>query len=139
MKPCTSFDVLGMDSGENKVFGNTDIPVRHFNVYIASAIEKLKSQFPEEYTKYHAAYAAVSGDAELARQVYLINPFNYIGTDEKSKQAQYYRIRVGASDADTAFSVSLTLACLLPAAGFQTYWRYGGEGRRAGSESAYFY
>lgn len=113
MKPCTSFDVLGMDSGENKVFGNADIPVRHFNAYIASAIEKLKDRFPEEYTKYHAAYAAIYGDEELARQVYLINPFNYIGTDEKSKQAQHYRIRVGANDADTAFSVSLTLACLL--------------------------
>lgn len=126
MKPCTSFDVLGMNSGENKVFGNKDIPMRHFNRYIAGAIEELKDQFPEEYAKYYAGYAAVSGNQELDRQIYLINPFNYIGTEEKSTQAQYYRIRVGASDADTSFSVSMTLACLLAGAGkdvdYQLVW-----------------
>lgn len=117
MKPCTSFDVLGMDSGENKVFGNAEIAMRHFNSYIAPAIERLKDQFPEEYVKYHDAYAAVSGNEELDKQKYLINPFNYIGTGEKSMQAQHYRIRVGAGDADTSFSVSMTLACLLAEAG----------------------
>lgn len=117
MKPCTSFDVLGMDSGENKVFGNADIPMRHFNSYIGAAIERLKEQFPEEYAKYYAGYAEVIGNEELNRQKYLINPFSYIGTKEQSTQAQYYRIRVGASDADTSFSVSMTLACLLAGAG----------------------
>lgn len=126
MKPCTSFDVLGMDSGENKVFGNADIPMRHFNSYIAAALEKLKERFPQEYGKYHASYAQAVGNEELDRQIYLINPFHYIGTAEKSTQAQYYRIRVGASDADTSFSVSMTLACLLAAAGkdvdYQLVW-----------------
>lgn len=117
MKPCTSFDVLEMNSGENKVFGNSEIPMRHFNSYIAADIEKLKEQFPEEYAQYYGAYAEVCGNEELNRQIYLINPFNYIGTEEKSTQAQYYRIRVGASDADTSFSVSMTLACLLAGAG----------------------
>lgn len=126
MKPCTSFDVLGMDSGENKVFGNADIPMRHFNSYIAAALEKLKERFPQEYGKYHASYAQAVGNEELDRQIYLINPFHYIGTAEKSTQAQYYQIRVGASDADTSFSVSMTLACLLAAAGkdvdYQLVW-----------------
>lgn len=117
MKPCTSFDVLEMNSGENKVFGNPEIPMRHFNSYIAADIEKLKEQFPEEYAEYYDAYAAVLGNEELNRQIYLINPFSYIGTGEKSTQAQYYRIRVGASDADTSFSVSMTLACLLAGTG----------------------
>lgn len=117
MKPCTSFDVLAMNSGENKVFGNAEIPMRHFNAYIAPALESLKEQFPEEYAQYYAGYAAVAGNKELDRQKYLINPFSYIGTEEKSTQAQHYRIRVGASDADTSFSVSMTLACLLANAG----------------------
>lgn len=117
MKPCTSFDVLGMDSGENKVFGNAEIPMRHFNEYIGAAIDRLKTKFPKEYETYYAGYAAVVGNEELDRQKYLINPFSYIGTEEKSTQAQYYRIRVGAGDADTAFSVSMTLACLLSEAG----------------------
>lgn len=123
MKPCTSFDVLGMDSGENKVFGNEDLPMRHFNPYIAGAIEKLKDRFPEEYAAYYAGYADVIGNEELDRQKYLINPFNYIGTEEKSTQAEYYRIRVGANDADTSFSVSMTLACLLAGAGKNVDYR----------------
>lgn len=123
MKPCTSFDVLGMDSGENKVFGNADIPMRHFNAYIAAALEKLKDRFPEEYEKYYAEYAAVLESEELERQKYLINPFHFIGAGEKSTQAQYYRIRVGASDADTSFSVSMTLACLLAGAGKNVDYR----------------
>lgn len=126
MKPCTSFDVLGMNSGENKVFGNADIPMRHFNSYIAKAIEGLKEEFPEEYARYYEGYAAVLGNEEMKRQIYLINPFHYIGTEEKSTQAQYYRIRVGASDADTSFSVSMTLACMLAGAGknvdYQLVW-----------------
>lgn len=126
MKPCTSFDVLGMNSGENKVYGNADIPMRHFNSYIASAIDQLKEQFPEEYEKYYEGYAQVSGNEELARQIYLINPFSYIGTEERCTQAEYYRIRVGACDADTSFTVSMTLTCLLAGAGknvdYQLVW-----------------
>ncbi|MCM1124493.1 MAG: hypothetical protein NC416_18110 [Eubacterium sp.] len=126
MKPCTSFDILGMDSGENKVFGNTDIPMRHFNSDIAAAIEELKDRFPEEYAKYYVGYAEVAGNDELARQMYLINPFHFIGTEEKSVQAAHYRIRVGARDADTSFTVSMTLACLLAGAGknvdYQLVW-----------------
>lgn len=117
MKPCTSFDVLGMNSGENKVFGNAEIPMRHFNTYIAGEIEQLKDRFPEEYIKYYTGYAEALGNEELARQIYLINPLHYIGTKEKSVQAQHYRIRVGARDADTSFSVSMTLACMLAGAG----------------------
>ncbi|MDE7186066.1 MAG: hypothetical protein K2O13_00930, partial [Lachnospiraceae bacterium] len=126
MKPCTSFDVLGMDSGENKVFGNADIPMRHFNSYIAAAMESLKEEFPEEYAKYHEGYAMVSGNEELAAQIDLINPFHYIKPEGQGTQAKYYRIRVGARDADTSFSVSMTLACLLAGTGkdvdYQFVW-----------------
>ncbi|MCD8301318.1 MAG: hypothetical protein LUC41_09180 [Clostridiales bacterium] len=113
MKPCTAFDILSCQSGENKVYGTPDEPVAHFNDMIAGMIADLKDDFPEEYEKYYKAYAVAVDDPELERQKYLINPFNYIGTDEESDQAKYYRIRVGASDADTSFSVSMTLALLL--------------------------
>lgn len=126
MKPCTSFDVLEKNSGENKVFGTSDQPSMHFNKEIAKAISELKEQFPEEYDRYYTEYAAVEKDEELARRIYLINPMNYIGTDEKSDTAGYCRIRVGASDADTAFTVSMTLALKLAAAGiridYQLVW-----------------
>ncbi len=42
---------------------------------------------------------------------------NYIGTAEVCDQAKQYRIRVGASDADTSFSISMTLALKLANAG----------------------
>lgn len=120
MKPCTSFDTLGNDSGENRVFGTPEQHYMHFNEEIADAIAELKVQFPEEYEKYYPAYARIYGDEELKKRKYLYNPFNYIGTKEQSTQAEYYRIRVGASDADTSFSVSMSLALALQAAGKQT-------------------
>ncbi len=118
MKPCTSFDTLAMDSGENCVFGTKEEPYMHFDTAIADAIEELKEEFPEEYEKYYASYAKAEGDKELEKRIYFINPFNFIGTEEKSAQASYYRIRVGARDADTSLSVSMTLALKLAQAGF---------------------
>lgn len=115
MKPCPSFDTLGMDSAENQEFGTAERDYMHFNTVIPAAMEELKAQFPKEYARYHDAYAAAIGDKELARRVYLINPFHFIGTAEQSTQAAHYRIRVGACDADTAFTVSMTLALKLAA------------------------
>lgn len=113
MKPCTSFDTLGMDSGENQVFGTPEQDYMHFNQEIPDALKTLKADFPDEYARYYEAFAAVIGDETLARRCYLINPLNFIGTDEPSRAAKYYRIRVGACDADTAFIVSMTLAVRL--------------------------
>jgi hypothetical protein len=117
MKPCTSFDVLGMNSGENKVYGTAEEPALHFNTAIAEAIEELKEQFPDAYDTYYEGYHKAVGDEVLDRKKYLINPLNYIGTAEKADAPEYYRIRVGASDADTSLSVSMTLACKLAEAG----------------------
>ena len=117
MKPCTSFDTLGMNSGENQEFGTPDRDYMHFSEEIAPAIEKLKERFPKEYEQYHDAYAAVFGDEALARRRYLINPLNFIGTEETSTAAEHYRIRVGAQDPDTAFTISMTLALMLAAQG----------------------
>lgn len=120
LKPCTSFDTLKKESCENRVFGTPENPNMHFNPQIADAISELREQFPKEYAEYYTEYAKVKDDAKLAKRVYLINPLNYIGTDEKSDQAKYCRIRVGASDADTSFTVSMTLALKLQEAGIQT-------------------
>lgn len=118
MKSCSSFDVLAGDSGENKVFGDENNNAIHFNTAIAKAIEELEEEFPEKYDRYYEEYAKAIGDEALARREYLINPLNFINTEEKSIQAKYYRIRVGASDADTSLSVGMTLACKLAEAGY---------------------
>lgn len=117
MKPCTAFDALRMDSGENHVFGSHQSDYAHFSPAVGKAIEAIHKDFPEEAAKYAAAFD-VSGDAALAERVFLINPMNFIGTKEQSAQAKHYRIRVGASDADTAFTISMTLAVKLANAGY---------------------
>lgn len=124
MKTCPSFDILKMESAENKVFGSAEQPAMHFSSEIAKAIGELREDFPQEYEKYYGAYAAVQDDDALARRVYLINPLNFIGTEEKSDMAKYCRIRVGASDADTAFSVSMALALKLIEAGIPTDYQF---------------
>ena len=116
MKPCPSFDTLGMDSGENQVFGSPEKDFMHFNQAIGRAIRALEAGFPKEAAQYAALYEEADDPAQEQR-VYLMNPMNFIGTEETSAQARHYRIRVGASDADTSFSISMTLALRLANAG----------------------
>ena len=120
MKPCTAFDKLDMDSGENQAFGTPERDYVHYVPNIADAIAELKDAFPAEYAKYHDAYAAVNGDEALAERIRLLNPLSFIGTEEKSTLAKHYRIRVGASDADTSLSVAMTLALKLQNAVYGT-------------------
>ena len=119
MKPCTSFDKLDMDSGENQEFGSKAADYVHFNASIGEAIRALEADYPAETARYAGAFE-VSDDSALAERIRLINPMNFIGTDEQSRQAKRFRIRVGASDADTSFSVSMTLALKLQNAGLPT-------------------
>ena len=115
MKPCTSFDTLGMDSGENQEFGTPEQDYMHFNEYIAPAIASLKEQFPDEYARYYEGFAKAVGDAALAERRALINPMDLICTAKNA--AGFFRIRVGACDADTAFTISMALALKLAEAG----------------------
>ncbi|MCI7737594.1 MAG: hypothetical protein MSL26_10680 [Clostridiales bacterium] len=116
MKPCTSFDKLTCDSGENEEFGTAQADFAHFNPVIGEAIGALRSAFPQEAARYEAAFD-VGGDCELAQRIALLNPLNFICAHAENPQAQHYRIRVGASDADTSLSVSMTLAVKLQNAG----------------------
>ena len=116
MKPCTSFDKLTCDSAENQVFGSAEQDAVHFSSAVGTAIAGLRGMYPAEAARYEAAYD-VSGDDALAERIFLINPLNFIGTGEKSQKAECFRIRVGAGDADTSFSVAMTLALKLGSAG----------------------
>lgn len=112
MKPCTAFDTLGMDSGENQEFGTPEQDYMHFSEAIPAAIAELKEQFPEGYSRYYTAYAKVLSDSGLIQRRQLINPMNFVGSADSSA-ARYFRIRVGACDADTAFTISMALAVKL--------------------------
>ena len=119
MKPCTSFDTLNNDSGENQEFGTAEQDYMHFSECIAPAIASLQEAFPEEYARLYPAYAAAIGDAALAERRALINPMNFIGSPDNTC-ASHFRIRVGAQDADTSFAVSMALALKLDNAGIDT-------------------
>ena len=117
MKPCTSFDKLPCDSGENHLFGNARHDYVHFGAGIAGAIAQLRDEFPEECARYEGEFAGLEEDAALQRKIALVNPMRFIGPNDQSAQAKHYRIRVGASDADTSLSISMTLALRLANAG----------------------
>lgn len=127
MKTCPSFDFLDYKSGENQLFGDENTDLMHFNPETADMIAELKEAFPKEYEEYYKAYSAVQGDAALLQRCYLINPYNYIGTEEACTIAPHFRINVGAQDADTSFMMSMILALKLKAldgveAQYHLYW-----------------
>lgn len=120
MKPCTAFDSLGMHGGENQLFGTAEADHMHFSPVIGKALAKLKESYPEECARYYDAYAAIASDSALSERVYLCNPMNFIGSNEKSSMAKHFRIRVGSRDADTATTISMSLALKLANAGCGT-------------------
>lgn len=120
MKPCTAFDMLEPVSPENEVFGDTQTLFKHFDIDLARALEELKDEFPEEYERYYASCAAVEGDADLERKVWLYNPWNYIGTDQRCNHAKHFRVCVGGCDADTSFMISMSLAVKLANVGMES-------------------
>jgi hypothetical protein len=115
LKTCLAYDDLELAEAENQELGNATVDLMHFSEHIAPAIESLKDEYPAEYDEYYSAYSAVSGDSELAARKYLINPLNYIGTDEQADTAKHFRIRVGTYDGHTSFTVAMNLALKLAA------------------------
>ena len=113
LKCCLAFDDLEYMQAENEELGDAATAAVHFDSAIAPAIEQIKEDFPEEYARYYDGYAAVEGDEALAMRKYLLNPFNYIGTDEVCDTAPYYRIRLGTQDGHTSFTVAMSLALKL--------------------------
>ncbi|MCD8147936.1 MAG: hypothetical protein LUD84_11795 [Clostridiales bacterium] len=113
MKPCTSFDTLGMDSGENQEFGTPENDYLHFNPYIPALLDELRVDFPDEVAQVYDSWATVPGDTDQATRRSLINPMVYLDKMDQCSPAGYYRINVGACDADTAFIVSMSLAVKL--------------------------
>ncbi len=110
LKTCTAFDALDLSQAENQEMGSETLDLVHFSDDIAPLIADLKEDFPEEYDSYYEAYANISDDEELAQKLYLLNPLNYLGTEETCDTAPYFRIRVGTFDPHTAVTVSMNLA-----------------------------
>ena len=117
MKPCTSFDTLPCNSGENHLFGNAREDYVHFSPAIGDAIAAIADRFPEEAARYLHSFQSCM-NPELSEKLRLMNPMAYI-EEPKGKKASFFRIRVGACDADTSFSIAAVLALKLQNAGME--------------------
>lgn len=116
LKLCPAFDDLDLIQAENQEFGTSKEDKRHFNTELAEIMEELREKYPEEVSCYLDGYKKIIGDQELECQKRLLNPLNFIprkGENESSVLAPYYRIRVGAKDADTSLTVTMLLALRL--------------------------
>lgn len=87
MKPCPAFDYLDCRSRENEEFGCTNEEYRHF----------AETTCPE-----------LSNEIKKVR--FLMNPMNFINSDEITKKAKHFRIRLGSMDADTSFAISYLMS-----------------------------
>lgn len=119
MKPCTSFDKLCCDSGENQEFGSPEQDYMHFSPALTEALDALASEWPEDCADLAERFRLDLSDPELDSRIRLIDPYNFIG-GAGSRQAEHYRIRVEARDADTAAIIGLTLAAALKNEGKDT-------------------
>lgn len=117
IKPCTSFDGLETDRAENQEFGNANVDFMHFDVEIPKVLEELASEYPEECEKFQKEWKEAETDPELTERIFLLNPFSFIGTEEKKKEAEHFRIRVGTKDPHTSFTMAMILALKLMAEG----------------------
>jgi len=101
LKTAPAFDTQGVigqkASGENEEFGDSKGSSVNFTIYAA-------------------VKAGTILNPEVADRSYLMNPMNFIG-DGLSDVAQYWYIRHGARDRDTAFPVPINLALKLQNAG----------------------
>ncbi len=113
LKPCTSFDSLECTQAENQELGDENHDFVHFSSAVGEALEELKEHYPEEYEKYGNGYEGIAKDKALNERIYLLNPFHFIGTREVVSTASHYRIRVGARDGHTSFTMAMTLALKL--------------------------
>lgn len=89
MKSPPAFDALDLSSGENDLFGSTDVKARHFTLF---------------------SFQQGKGEMADRTQIKLMNPLNYL---EQAKVAQHWRIRHGASDRDTSVAIPTILALKL--------------------------
>ena len=121
-KPCPAFDAVGCTTAENRLFGDATRYAKHFCPVMPGMLEELQGRFPERCGELLRAYEGMERDEGLAHQRHLMNPFNFLGTAEqaRSTQAQHFRVRTGAFDADSSFMVSMSLALRLQEAGIPT-------------------
>lgn len=139
-----AFDALDATQGENTLFGYGDGEGVHFDAIMAELLKDDET--------YGEAYAAdlMREDAmgnTVDERVNMYNPMYYLSDYyegyETSKVAQYWRIRTGIAQGDTALSTEINLTLALENCGkevdFETIWGAGHTmAERTGSSTENF-
>lgn len=113
LKPVPAFDRTANTGnlsmgGENSLFGAATQDYANFTPYGWNANEVPGDGSGVDDTGMDWVTWIVGPGASQARQLKLINPLAYLGTDAKA--APYWRIRHGMIDRDTAFAVPVALS-----------------------------
>src|SRR5574344_8183 len=88
MKTPGAFDAVDLSTGENQLFGTSEVDKKHFTDY---ALE-------------HDTASGTMADSSIVK---MMNAMNYVSSDGASK---YWRIRAGTKDSDTASAISALLS-----------------------------
>lgn len=142
-KSLGAFDQLDCGQGENTLFGYGDGQGAHFDFIMAEVLEG---------TDYSADYEAdLSRTDELGNSVeYRLNMYtplyyisDYYDGYQTANVAQYWRIRTGINQSDTALSTEVNLALALESYGadvdFATVWGMGHvQAERTGDSASNF-
>ena len=109
VKGCPAFDELNCRSFEAEEFGPKDAPATHFSTDMPSILDELKAAFPIEYQQYREGYGKAERDETLPLRKKLMNPITML-QEQGNHPAAFFRIRMGARDAETAFAVPFSFA-----------------------------
>jgi hypothetical protein len=138
-KSVAAFDSLELSQAENYLFGE-DSQGAHFDILLAQLLSENKEKYASysDFEDYSGDYSsAMTATDSLSKGVdYRVNMYNpmyylcdYYEGKGSSDTAQFWRIRTGISQGDTALTVEANLALALEADGkdvdFETVWGQG--------------
>ncbi len=142
-KSVGAFDDLDTQQGENTLFGYGDGNGAHFDPIMAELLKD--TQYGEAYAEDLAKTDSLGNTVDYRMNMYtpLYYIMNYYDGYGSSDVAQYWRIRTGINQGDTALSTEVNLALALEQYGvdvdFETVWGMGHvEAERTGDSTENF-
>ena len=146
-KSLGAFDQLDEGQGENELFGYGDGSGAHFDATLAAILETLGNDAAADYANDLSTTDSVGNTAETRLNMY--TPLYYLLESSEgygtSEVAQYWRIRTGITQSDTALSTEVNLALALENykgvedVDFETVWGAGHtQAERTGDSTTNF-
>ena len=139
-----AFDDLNETQGENELFGYGDGNGAHFDSVMAELLagnETYGEAYAEDLAKTDAQGNTVDTRVDMYNPMYYLE--DYYEGYQTSNVAQYWRIRSGINQGDTALTTEINLALALESYGvdvdFETVWGQGHtEAERTGDSTENF-